>query len=373
MQYKFFPAPDLNSLSEYLLSLSNDEGINSIMLLTCDKDNISTDEYAGILKQVKKTVFGGVFPGFSYGFNTYQTGFFVAGFYEEATCTVFENISSDESDFNQVLEKNLHRYKGTQTMFIFMDGLAKKIENLLDSLFVSFGLEFNYIGGGAGSLSFTQKPCIITNDGVLQDAVIIAGFKRESGVAVKHGWTSVSRSVKVTSVVDNEIKELDYKPAFDVYRDIIFNYSGVKVDHDDVFKSARLYPFGINKIDSEKVVRGPIFVSPDNGLICVGEVQKGCFIEVLNGTKETLINAAGLASKLAKENKKDKNYEFVFIADCISCVVFLGEDFNKKLVQIISYTDTDIPVFGILCLGEIANNGKDYLDFYNKTTVVGFF
>jgi hypothetical protein len=32
-----------------------------------------------------------------------------------------------------------------------------------------------------------------------------------------------------------------------------------------------------------------------------------------------------------------------------------------------------LPFFGILSLGEIANNKTDYLEFYNKTSVVACF
>ncbi|EQD46615.1 hypothetical protein B1A_14553 [mine drainage metagenome] len=55
--------------------------------------------------------------------------------------------------------------------------------------------------------------------------------------------------------------------------------------------------------------------------------------------------------------------------DCISRALFLEQDFRQELAVIHS----PAPMLGALTIGEIANSGQDYLEFYNKTAVVGFF
>ena len=61
---------------------------------------------------------------------------------------------------------------------------------------------------------------------------------------------------------------------------------------------------------------------------------------------------------------------FHMFIDCISRVLFLEKDFEKELAAVY---DPKYPLFGALTIGEIANNKHDYLEFYNKTSVVGSF
>jgi len=56
--------------------------------------------------------------------------------------------------------------------------------------------------------------------------------------------------------------------------------------------------------------------------------------------------------------------------DCISRVLFLDDSFPLELQAV---HERQLPLIGALTIGEIANSGKDYLDFYNKTAVVGMF
>ncbi|MFC2092297.1 FIST N-terminal domain-containing protein [Bacteroidota bacterium] len=69
----------------------------------------------------------------------------------------------------------------------FVDGFSKRISSLIDSLFNIFGLEFNYIGGGASSLDMQQNPCFFTNNGLLMDSAVLALLDIESGIGVCHG------------------------------------------------------------------------------------------------------------------------------------------------------------------------------------------
>ncbi len=56
--------------------------------------------------------------------------------------------------------------------------------------------------------------------------------------------------------------------------------------------------------------------------------------------------------------------------DCISRVLFLEDSFVKE-IDSVSNIIGDLPLVGALTLGEIANKSDTYIDFYNKTCVVG--
>ena len=57
----------------------------------------------------------------------------------------------------------------------------------------------------------------------------------------------------------------------------------------------------------------------------------------------------------------------VLFIDCISRVLYLEEAFAQELSAV---HEPDVPLIGALTLGEIANTGEDYLEFYNKTAVI---
>ena len=81
------------------------------------------------------------------------------------------------------------------------------------------------------------------------------------------------------------------------------------------------------------------------------------------------MNAAGKALALsldAYHGPADK--KMILFIDCISRVLFLGKEFEKE-INAVYHEGT--PLIGALTLGEIANSGKDYLEFFNKTAVVG--
>ena len=70
-------------------------------------------------------------------------------------------------------------------------------------------------------MSFEQKPCLFTNQGLIQDAAVLGLLNIESGIGVSHGWERISGPYRVTEVDRNVIKSLDWEPAFDVYRQVV--------------------------------------------------------------------------------------------------------------------------------------------------------
>ncbi len=355
-------------LTEMLQEVTRHENIKGVLILAGDANNFTPAQVDQDLKNMPVPVFGGIFPEIIYGQKKLIHGTIVAGLSVEPNVQIISHLSDMSADYDELIDEKIPDLGSTKTMLIMVDGLAKRIGSLIDSLFNVFGLEVNYIGGGAGSLSFQQKPCLFTNQGLIQDSAVLALLDMNSGIGVNHGWSTVSGPFKVTEVDRNIIKTLDYRPAFEVYREVVEKASGQVFTGDNFFNIAKGYPFGINKIGSEKIVRDPITLGENGSLICVGEVPKEGYVDILSGNVSSLVTAAGKALTRGQQAFKGTTPQTTFFIDCISRVLFLEKDFDQELKAV---STENMPLIGALTLGEIANSGKDYLEFYNKTAVIG--
>lgn len=343
--------------------------VKGLLILACDANDFTPETIDPLLADLPVPVFGGIFPALISGTDKLSTGTIVVGLAAELNIQIIPRLSDPEADYDALIDERFPALDPGRTMFVLVDGMAKRICGLTDSLFNIFGLEVNYIGGGAGSLSLHQKPCLFTNAGMVADSALLVMTNLHSGIGVSHGWSGISGPFKVTEVNQNVIISLDWQPAFPVYQKAVEQASGRSFSDSNFYDLSKCYPFGINRFGGEKIVRDLIMVGHDESLVSVGEVPPDSYVDILTGDRTTLVHAARNAHALgeaayrgAPENK------MIFFIDCISRALFLGEDFGKEIDAV---AQAGIPLFGALTIGEIANSGNDYLEFYNKTAVVG--
>ncbi len=261
------------------------------------------------------------------------------------------------------------------TALVLIDGLAADTASFLEDLYDRLANSVNYFGGGAGSLSLKQQPCLFTREGFLQDGAVVALIDAGCSLGVRHGWTRVAGPVVVTRAEKNIVYELNWRNAFEVYKEIVENDLGVSINPDNFFEIAKGYPFGMIKQYAEKIVRDPLALGNSGELICVGEVPGNAVVDILKGEKSALIEAAGRAASDCGQGARGV-IKHCFIADCISRVLFLEDDFSGELTRIkeeVTAVDKDLVAMGMLTLGEISSFGEGFLEFFNKTTVVGMF
>lgn len=358
---------DISALAELMTAMAERQDVTTLLVLAADENAWTPEMLDPCLRGVSKPVFGGIFPQLLHAGERLLKGALVVGLTAPCHVEVVEGLSDPAADFDSAMLSAFPDAPASGTMFVLVDGLARRISALIDALFNNFGLSLNYLGGGGGSLSLVQKPCVITPGGLRQDVALLAWLDLPSGVGVAHGWQSVSTAFRVTESEANVIVSLDWRPAFEVYRDIVEPHAGKTFGPDNFFDLAKAYPFGIAKLGGEVVVRDPLMADGEK-LVCVGEVPTGSFVHVLHGNRDSLIAAAGEARQAAeKVFPAGQTARLEFFVDCISRVLFLEDDFASELQ---TARVADLPLVGMLSLGEIANSGDDYLEFYNKTSVV---
>ena len=340
-----------------------ERGAQTLLLLAADANGCTPAAIDDGLRALPVPVCGGVFPQLVYEQRNREYGFMVIGLSERCKIANIGGLSTAGVDFSEAIHASFQDEFAPSSFLILVDGLASQIGAMLDGLYDNFGSQPKYVGGGAGSLSFQQKPCIFSNQGMLQDHGQVVVFEQAVSLSVDHGWEKLAGPFAVTAASRNTIGTLDYRPAFEVYREVVEGASGCAFRDDNFFDIAKGFPFGMEKPDGGIVVRDPITHTGDL-LNCVGEVPPYSVVYVLQGKPENLIRAAFRAGDCIPAGQAP-----ALLVDCISRVLFLGDRFSEEL-EAVKKGLGERPVFGVLTLGEIANGGDYCLEFYNKTLVL---
>lgn len=369
MLLKTLTTTDLNDFYKAAKMFEDDTLVQSIIVFLPEGNGWSIDDINHFCQLITKPLIGGVFPQIIFDQKCHTTGAVLLGTPKQLLVNIlpFSNAThcADIADQLMTFYPDHHQQN---TLLVISDGLASGMTTLIDELFNHFGLDINFIGGGAGSLSLVQKPCVLTNSGLQQSVAAIALLNCQSGIGVAHGWHAISEVYRVTESEGNRVISLNWLPAYEVYSQAILTHSNQSLSVENFFDIAKAYPLGITKLGLEVVIRDPIMTDQGH-LICVGDVPQGSFIHVMNGDLLSLPNAARIArDKATISLGLEAQPNLQLFIDCISRVLFLGPHFAEELSCAIQPM---LPMIGALTLGEIANSGHDYLEFYNKTAVVG--
>ncbi|MFX1276781.1 MAG: FIST signal transduction protein [Promethearchaeota archaeon] len=362
----------VEGFKEILDNILKNESIEGLFIFSCDKNNFTKKKLDYLLLDISIPIFGGIFPSIIYNSEVLENGTIISGLSSKPNIQLIPNLSSDTLDYDDVLEKAFPEVSNGKTMVVIVDGMSKRVNTLLESLFIVFGLELKYFGGGAGSLDLIMKPCLFTNEGLMQDCAILALIDKECGVGVRHGMKSIDGSYKITEAKGNTIYSLNWEPAFSFYKNIIEKHP--KYDHKDkgFYGVDTHFALGINRLDAEKIVLEPLGVYEKNELLFSPEIKEGEFVDILRTTPESSIKAAKNAFEVAKKMYKGKNpYKTTICFECTARQQFLGGRFSEEVNAIY---DGKTNLIGALTIGgEIANNGNDYLEYYNRTCIVATF
>jgi hypothetical protein len=353
-----------------MLKIEADE----VLLIFIGEEDKSIDlpKLISDLNQEDVTFFGGLFPSIIYGRKMSKTGAVITKLPLAEKPLMIKGLDKKTIDLSAIA--HLAQYSRRKcTAMVLVDGLTVNINGFLAGLYNKLADVVSYIGGGAGSLSLEQKPCLFNNEGLYQDAAIVTLLRTECKLGVRHGWNKLAGPVVATKTDGNTIYELNWRNAFEVYKKIVEADSGDIFKENNFFTIAKGYPFGMIKDYAESIVRDPLSVGPNGELFCVGAVPENSVLDILKGKPSSLIKAAGQAA--AESNDANGNQiECQLIFDCISRALFLENCFDEELAVINDCLAKEgyngFPL-GALTLGEISSYGDGYLEFFNKTIVTG--
>lgn len=349
-------------------------GAKSLMILACSSNNHSPKTLRNSLRSCPVPVCGGIFPSVFFSQTKLDSGFIIVGFPFVISIACYHLSSELPLDINSPVRLDGDLVRHSRDLVVFIDAMANATEAFINNLYETVGGGIDVIGGGSGSIDFKQRPCVFSRQGLLKDVALVVQMPIPIHCAVEHGWEILSGPFLVTEAEETRIQTLNYLPAFDVYKTVIEEMSSYKFLKGEFFQASQNFPLGILGVNDDILVRDPIQVL-DAELVCVGSVPVNAMVYILKGNRATVINAARKAGERirSKTHSHDKTQSLgvTLVFDCVSRVLYLGEDFSLEMEAIEHGVGAECLIVGALSIGEIANTCRGTIDLLNKSIVIG--
>jgi hypothetical protein len=351
-----------------------DSGALSIMVLACECDCWTPETLGPWLKSLDFPVFGGIFPSIIHGARHLRQGTLMLGFRSSLDVAVVRRLS-ERSGLESRLQEHATTLGNAHSLITLVDGLSSNLETFVECLYGMVGIRAAVVGAGAGHLDLVQRPCLLSNEGLLEDAALLVALPFRLDRATAHGWQELAGPYLVTRSHGNVLEELNYRAAVEVYHKEVEAHSELRFSGVNHFAISKTYPLGIESVDGEFLVRDPI-KEDGSSLICVGEVPENATVYLLKGSPGALIAAAGNAAASALAERRRRVEEdstvpyFALLFDCVSRVLFLGDAFDDELRAVESALADAQGIVGALTIGEIASSRGGLIELMNKSIIV---
>lgn len=260
--------------------------------------------------------------------------------------------------------------KQSATVLVFSDGLTggATIDEALQSAYAMLGPLCPIVGAAAGDDLHFQKASVFVNDQVVDDGFAVALVRSSTplGIGVCHGWHPIGPRLVVTRSERNIAYQFNNQPAFDVYRQVL---PELELTLESFHEKVHFYPLGLPQVNGAFLVRVPVQAHPDGSIEFLADLPENTVANILEGSRETLLQAAQDAACRAVEALGGRPPAAALIVDCASRPPLLGDAVTAEIEQIRAVLGHTTPILGMYSLGEIAPNAG-VVAFHNKTVVV---
>lgn len=340
----------------------------TVMMMVAEEELFFINEVIEFFNYRGIHIFGAIFPGLIYNGIHKDHGAIIT-----TLSTACKPILCDLSKPCQfpVQPEIREVSENLQTGFVFFDGLSRDVKRFLSGLYLHYGTSVKYIGGGAGTSDYLQKPCIFTNTGLFQDAAVFCLANQNITVRSRHGWDVLKGPYLVTGSEKNRVKTINWQAASQVYMGAL-REQNIKVDAETIYEIAPKYPLGIYMEGHEFILRDPFQATRANELICIGEVPENTAIYILQADKQSLLYASQKATQdmLIEESNAKTSFNFI----SYSRSIFLGDEFSREINEtyyLLKKSNTHMINKGAMTFGEIASLPSGFMELFNKSFVTG--
>lgn len=371
----FFESLDIATIVDWAVDHHTAGG--ALWMFVAEKSQAQLERLLRALDQENIPCFGGTFMRLIVGSETFEQGCAVVCLDLWRSPFVVQNLHRKDFSLEHLpLREDLPE---NYTLAVLADADAPYLAEFFTRLYHRFGNRVQYLGGGAGVLGAEtnqQKQCVFTSEqGMAKHSAVLALIAQPGVVAAHHGWERLHGPLLATRSEGNILHELNWKPAFEVYRQVIEAQINQPLRPEDLgSRISHGFPLGMLKQGAEDIVRLPSAVTEDGGMVCIGGIQANSVVHILHGQPHSVIRATEHTLESCRSQiSSPPNWHVV--VNCVTRHWFL-EDLGAEELATIQRGLSKLggsPMIGALFKGEIASDGRSSLTMLNKSLAIGSF
>jgi len=344
------------------------------LLPEAEKEKVSVLQETCARRQVP--LVGAIFPALVQDGQFLTGGVWLLCFRKMPYFALYDNLPTEAAEAGRAAEKIANDIRAQidhipdLTLFMLFDAMVPNIGTMLDSLYLHLANRVHYAGASAGSETFQPMPCLFDGERITQNGVLLLLLTQHKGAILEHGYHTNPHTSYATSTKGNCISQIDWRPAFDVYRELVREHFGEEITAENFYRYAVHFPFGIVRANHHVVVRIPVMLTEDGALFCVGEVPANSVLTLLKAptvrSVETLHN---LTEGLQALNGDVTDTE-ILLFYCAGRRLHLGVPMATTELEAFAGLTHASQIAGALSLGEIGGSTvHGYPLFHNATLV----
>ena len=373
MRHVALNSPAIHAVLSEWLKVSPGLGV---MALVPEAEKENLPQLQQICKKMSIPLVGGIFPALVYAGGFRSDGVWLIRFEQQMPVVLLPDLERSGSVAAEKLAKATMALLAAKqstgsrpTLFLMFDGMLPNIASILEGVYSRLADRVRYAGVNAGSETFQPVPCLFNEHEVVGNGVLALLFPDDSTTVLAHGYRPPDRMLSATSTEGNRIAMIDWRPAFEVYQEIIKVEYGIELTADNFYQYGVHYPFGMLRANAEVVVRMPVAISEDGSLFCIGEVPENAMLVLLKSpAPDENACIQGLAKTLETEHG-DLHGHRLLTFYCAGRRMHLGEGAAIELAVLAKASAVE-EVAGAVSLGEIGCTQQDgYPMFHNATLV----
>lgn len=260
----------------------------------------------------------------------------------------------------------------SKSIMLFVDWLDSKIYRYLDKLFSLTCEDVTIMGMGCGSVGGVEQAILSKNGVLLQNGFLMILSSKPSNIGTGHGSKYYEGYFIAHTENSNKIVTINGEKAFDFYSKMLKTHFNETLTEENIFDLGLKYPFGLGSTQLENPLRVPVGI--DNGaLIVAGPMDDECTLCLMKSEDHNLLKASLMAVEEVITSVENIEEKECFLIECMGREHVLKEEFQQEISSIAYEASRAKKIYGVLCLGEIANSARQYIEYFNESCVIGVF